>query len=329
MALVGLAAYSFPFSCGFARRGESRACETPLDAFQLARVAAEHGLQGIETPFAGMLPDTSIRSVDRLRDTLADAGLGIVVDTGVLDIENLETVLPLAARVGARVVRGMVSNILEGARYRMPGGWETYLVEMGQRIAAIVPLLEANDLVLALENHQDTTSDELIRFCEVGGPHIGITLDVANPLAVAEDPLLFARKVGPWIRNVHLKDYHIFPTSSGYQLVRCALGQGVIQFPELFEILDTVAPDAPRHIELAALYARHIRLLENEWWDSFPSRDVRDVLPALRVAARYAQATGTEWRTPWEQEAPPDDVGAYERAQFHDSVRFLQSQGVI
>jgi sugar phosphate isomerase/epimerase len=242
-------------------------------------------------------------------------------------VETLRTLLPLAARAGAKVVRAMLSTILEGARFSLSGGWFDYMREMRRRVREVVPLLEEYDLHLAIENHQDATSDDLIELCEAGGPRIGVTLDVSNPLAVAEEPLQFARKLGPLIRNVHLKDYQVFPTGSGYRLVRCTLGEGVIAFGELLPILREVAPAATLHIELAALYARHIRLLQDEWWQGYPPRDVREVIPALRLVARHARPAGEEWRTPWETGAPAAEVARYERDQFDRSVRFLRSLG--
>lgn len=298
-----------------------------MDAFDLAALASEYGLAGLETPIHGMLPDLSSGTISRFRDTLQASRLTLTVDTGVVNEEHLKTTLPLAALAGARIVRATLSTILEGARAGLAQGWDTYRAELQRRIARIEPLLEAHDLQLAIENHQDATSDDLVELCAACGPRVGITLDVANPLAVGEEPLAFARKVGPWVRNVHLKDYRVFMTPSGYRLVRCALGEGVIPFAELLALLGEVAPDAPRNIELAAIYGRHIRLLEDGWWEGYPARDVREVVPALRLVAQHARPADQDWRTPWERDAPLEEVARYEREQFEASVRYLQSQG--
>ncbi len=321
---VGVCAYSFPFNCGFLQRDGCAASE-PFDAQALIELATTWGLSGVETPLARMLPDQSLDTIDRFRATLEERGLSLVVDTGIVEPEALRELLPLAARAGARVVRATLSAILEGARAELPGGWDAYLQEMRRRIVELRPALEQYDLVLALENHQDATSDDLLALCEAGGGRVGITLDVANPLAVAEEPLQFARKVGPWVRNVHLKDYQVFATPSGYRLVRCALGQGVVPFEELLALLREVSPDASLHIELAALYGRHIRLLEQDWWQGYPPRDVREVLPALRLLARHARPAEDAWQTPWERESPPAEVAQYERDQFESSVHYLRS----
>jgi 3-oxoisoapionate decarboxylase len=321
----GVASYSFPFSCGWARRDGRPAFPHCLRAPELIALATEHQLSGIEIPLAGMLPDLSDATIDRLRETLARAGLGLVADTGVVDMPTLREQLPAIARAGARVVRATLSSILEGARAGLPGGWEAYKQEMRRRIVELQPLLEQYDVVLALENHQDATSDDLIALCQAGGERVGITFDVVNPLAVGEEPFAFARKAGALIRNVHIKDYQIYPTESGYRLVRAAIGQGVIDWAAMLRLLREVAPGATYHIELAALYARHIRLLEDQWWDGYPPRDARELIPTLRFAARNARPADEPWQTPWERDAPDEEIELYERGQFEASVAHLRS----
>ncbi len=324
---VGVCAYSFPCSCGFLRREDQAGPDAALDAWQLIDLAITHRLSSVETPLYGMLSDLSPDTLAQLRAKLAGANLTLVVDSGVVEVEALTTLLPLAAQAGAKTVRATLSTILEGARAEVPGGWDNYLSDVHQRISRIRPLLEAHDLVLALENHQDATSDDLLALCEAGGGRVGVTFDVANPLAVAEEPLLFAQKLGGHIHNVHLKDYRIYPTPSGYRLVRCALGEGVVPFAELLPLLARIAPHATLHIELAAQHARHIRLLEDAWWAGFPPRDVRAVLPVLRLRHDQARPHDEPWQTPWECAAPTPDVVLHEHEQFERSVHFLRSLG--
>jgi sugar phosphate isomerase/epimerase len=323
----GLAAYSFPCSCGFAQRDGRPASARPMSPWDLIDLASEYRLASVEIPLGRFLPDLSNGTIDQLRSVLEERGLALVVDTGVVDIAELRAVLPLAVRAGAKVVRATLSTILEGARAGLPGGWDAYLGEMRRRIVELRPDLEAHDLTLALENHQDATSDDLIGLCEAGGERVGVTFDVVNPLAVGEEPFAFARKVGPRIRNVHLKEYQIYPTPSGYRLVRCAIGQGVIDWPAMLALLREVAPGARHQIELAALYARHIRLLEDDWWAGFPPRDARELVPTLRLLTRNARGPDDPWQSPWERVAPAEEVERWERQQFEESVRYLRSIG--
>jgi 3-oxoisoapionate decarboxylase len=325
---IGLAAYGLPFTCGFARSGERQAPQR-IDAFGLAQLATTYGLRGIEIPLAGMLPTLDSANADRLRQELQAGQHSIVIATGVVDAERIEQIIPFAQHVGAKVIRATVSTFLEGARAQLSGGWDAHFADIRARITATRPLLEKHDVVLALENHQDATSDDLLALCEAGGDHVGITLDVANPLAVGEEPLAFARKVGPFVRNVHLKDYRVHFTPSGYRLTRCALGDGVIPFPALLTLLGEVAPEAYLHVELAALYARHIRLFETEWWNGYGARDVRDLVPVLHFVATHAATYDDSWDTPWERQDTDERCEAYERDQLERSVGYLRSIGAI
>ena len=89
-------------------------------------------------------------------------------------------------------------------------------------------------MALAIENHQDADSEDLLWLCEsVGGEFIGVNLDTGNPLAVGEGPVEFAARIAPFLKNVHLKDYRMHRTPAGYRLVRCPLGDGVVDFPAL------------------------------------------------------------------------------------------------
>jgi sugar phosphate isomerase/epimerase len=326
-ATFGVAAYSFPCGCGFARRDTQNMEPKRLDAAGIIELAAKWNLAGIEIPLQGMVPNLEPATIDDFAATLRERGLGFVADTGIVDATTLSAVLPAAARAGAKVVRATISSILEGARATMPGGWAAYFDEIRRRVVEVRPLLDEYDLTLALENHQDATSDELIALCEAGGERVGITFDVVNPLAVGEEPFAFARKIGPWIRDVHIKDYVIYPTPSGYRLVRAAVGQGVIDWGAMRALLREIAPAASQNIELAALYGRHIRLLEDQWWQGYPARDVREVIPALRFAAEHARLADEPWQTPWERELSDAEVAAWEMEQFEFSVKHLRTLG--
>src|SRR5262245_31789744 len=109
---VGIAAYSFPCSCGFARRDGEPASRQPLTAWDLIALASEHGLTSLEIPLQGMLPDLSERTIDQLRGEIESHDMTLVMDRGIVDVETLRTLFPLARRAGARVVRATLSSIL-------------------------------------------------------------------------------------------------------------------------------------------------------------------------------------------------------------------------
>ena len=142
-------------------------------------------------------------------------------------------------------------------------------------------------LVLAIEDHQDVGSEELVDLVEQLGPHAGICLDTGNPFSVGEDPVAFTRRAAHRIRHVHLKDYVAQFTDEGYRLVRCAVGDGAVPFEEIAAVLEEQGTPLAASIEPGALESRHIRLFTPDWWNGYPARDARELGTMLgRLRAR-------------------------------------------
>jgi hypothetical protein len=182
---------------------------------------------------------------------------------------------------------------------------------------------------MAIEDHQDLGSEELVEISEAAGDHVGVVFDTGNPFAVGEDPVAFARRARHRIRHVHLKDYVAQPTDEGYRLIRCAIGDGCVPFTELAEVLRSDETPLTASIEPGALEARHIRLFTPAWWDGYPPRSARELGTALGRLRHNALAADADGRTPWERHAPGEDIVAYEKAQLDRSIVNLRAMGFM
>ncbi len=139
---VGVSAYGLPVSSGLLGR-DRQFVASPLGADGLITLARTYSLSSVEMPLQGLLPSLEPATIAGLRDTLAAANLTLVVDSGVVDVETLHALFPLAARAGARIVRAMLNTVLEGVRSQIAGGWSAYIAEMRRRIVALRPALAA------------------------------------------------------------------------------------------------------------------------------------------------------------------------------------------
>jgi sugar phosphate isomerase/epimerase len=327
--LIGLSALSFSFRCGLIGRGTDRLVSAPLDVDALMNLATRAGLQSIEFPLA-MLPDLTPARLAPLRERLALYGLIPVIDSDIADVELLRAHIPATARLGAHVLRVLVSPVLEGARHALPGGWAAQMERTIAALRAVRSLAEEHGVTLAVENHQDATSADLIAICEaVGGPNIAVTFDLTNALAVAQYPPDALQQLAPYICNIHLSDYLAYPTPFGYRMVRCALGEGDHNFRHIFELIASLPREVTCQIELVAHSARHIRMLTPEWWEGYGPTDIRTLLPALRLVVENIRSNAEDWRSPWERGAPEATVAFYEDQQFAASVSFLRAIGVL
>jgi sugar phosphate isomerase/epimerase len=205
----------------------------------------------------------------------------------------------------------------------MAGRWQSFLQEVQGGLRQATVIAERAGVNVAVENHQDLASEELLWLCEsIGSQSFGITLDTGNTLATAEEPLDFARRVAPYTKNVHLKDYWIYLSEEGYHLVRCPLGQGIVDFPALLEILAEVCPGVPMSIELGALEARHVRVLAEDYWPDYPPRSAAQLARVLRFVQANARPPG-DWRTPFERHEPVEAIIAYEDGQLAASLAYI------
>ncbi|MDP6016642.1 MAG: sugar phosphate isomerase/epimerase [Candidatus Latescibacteria bacterium] len=325
---IGLCAWSFS--------GKHREAGREPDPHQpqgLLALAQRYGLASIEGAsgwFEGMDPG----QIDAFRSDLGETG--VFVDTGgqdyAEDLTPLTSAVASASRVGSPVVRTTISGLLEGDRRSLGrDGWNDHLAALVEPLQRAADAAREAGIVIGIENHQDICSHELVGLCQqIGGDHIGVTMDVGNAYAVGETPATFARRVGPFLKHVHLKDYTVHPTKSGYRLKRCALGDGIVDWKSMLPWFDSQCPLVAGCIELGATSARHIRLFEPGWWQTYPERDfVPDAIEALGDLQRAAQPSATDWRTPHEAGESAPVCADYEIDQIERSVAYLKEIGAV
>ncbi|OPH54798.1 xylose isomerase [Paenibacillus ferrarius] len=317
---LGLAVYGTTFMMGIHPQSTRRR----ITASQLLEQAAELGLQGIELPIS-LLEGENIGSL-ALR--AREGGQYLVVASGGYDPKPLSQAFEAALQLGAPIVRTVVGGAdFGGDRRKLAGRWTSFLDEVLSGLGEAARAAEKAGVALAVENHQDLASEELLWLCEeIDSPSFGITLDTGNPLATAEEPVSFARRIAPYLKHVHLKDYWTYLSDEGYRLVRCPLGQGVVDFPALFHIFESYCPEVNMSMELGALEARHTRVLCEDYWPEYPLRSAAQLAGVLRFVNANARPIG-DWRTPYEKGAPEDDIITYEQRQLLTSVAYMR--GVV
>lgn len=327
---VGVCAYSF---------------NTGYDAFELMDMAVDHGLGGVEFPPDGCLPDLSPATLEQARARAEESGLFVVADGGQVEAEMLRRLIPAAAALGASTLRVVMSGVLGGDRRPLSGRWNAHLAGCRDILREALPLAGEHGVTIAVENHSDATSHDMRWLCEeLDSAHMGITLDVGNVLAVCEEPFGYTERLLPFLRHVHLKDYTIHPSDEGYRIARCSLGSGVVDYPGLLSLIDGYrgqrgGPARPgqagqrggitKTIELGAIYARHVRMLMDDYWAEYPDRDIRDTLPFLRLYWSHVRPVGEDWRTPREKDESTGALKAYETREFEESVAYLKEIGAV
>ncbi len=313
---IGLSVYGTTFRMGIDPTSE-RPTITPM---QLMDTAIDTGLDGVELP-ASLMQGEDASSVAHYAE---ERGLFITLETEGYDPNKLAGAIDLGVRLGAGTIRTMVGGAkLGGDRRPLAGRWQSFLQEVLTGLREATAIAERAGVNLAVENHQDLASEELLWLCEsIGSQKFGITLDTGSTLATAEEPVDFARRVAPYVKNVHLKDYQVYMCDEGYCLVRCSLGQGVVDFPALFNIFSEACPHVSMSIELGALQARHVRVLAGDYWPDYPPRSAAQLAHVLRFVLDNARLS-EDWLTPFERNEPVEAIISYEDQQLAASLAYI------
>jgi 3-oxoisoapionate decarboxylase len=218
---LGITSWSLPWSIGV--QGYPRP-KRPVGAIDLLQEAVEVNVSVVQIADnlpLHELPDTEL---DRLREAACARGLTLEVGTRALDPEHLLRYVAIAHRIGARVLRTVLSGSLCGPQQ---------LAEAEASIRQILPALERQDVTLAFENNEAFSAAEFAGIIHrIGSPIVGICLDTANSLGRPETVQTVVENLAEYAVMLHAKDYDIrrIDTRMGFSVVGKPAGEGRVDF---------------------------------------------------------------------------------------------------
>ena len=325
--LLSLNPYGLAYTVGLHGAGTPRANPRPIGLNGFIELVRESGLRAIELDHRWLTPltDPELAGLrQQLRGLRPICSFGLAHESG----ETLEHAVRCCTGIGARILRVHLTPVLEGGRARWGERWHEMLAHARETLTRESPRVADAGLTLAIENHQDLGSEELVALSERLGAHCGICFDTGNAFSVGEDPVAFTRRAAHRIRHVHLKDYVAQFTPDGYRLVRCPIGDGAVPFREIASILEERGTELAASIEPGALEARHIRLFTRDWWTGYPPRDASELGVMLGRLRTARLSDDIDHRTPWEKEEHAQVLVEYELGQVRRSLANVRAMGI-
>jgi sugar phosphate isomerase/epimerase len=163
-------------------------------------------------------------------------------------------------------------------------------------IGRVVPMLkgaagaaEAHGVMLALENHIDFTSAEVVRILdEVGSDNLKVNFDTGNTIRLYEDPVEAAARLAPYTISTHTKDITVppkggSPAENFTWWPSCPVGDGLIDMPGVVAALREGGFDGCLSVEIDLVAPQFIAMSEEE----IVAKSVaylRSIVPAAAVA---------------------------------------------
>jgi sugar phosphate isomerase/epimerase len=237
---LGVGSYTFVWAVGVP--GYEQPPE-PLTAAKLLDLAAELGVGLVQ--IADNLPLDRLTAAERQSLLRQAEGLGIGLEVGTCGIrpEHLRTYLRIASELRSPLLRVVIDTEDE----------QPAVDDIVQSLGQVLPDFESAGVTLAIENHDRFPAAVLASLIErCGSPRLGICLDTANSLGCGEDLQTVLRVLGPWIVNLHIKDFTArrLPHNKGFIVEGCPAGEGLVNVPRLLAELQRLGRDASAILEL-------------------------------------------------------------------------------
>lgn len=150
--------------------------------------------------------------------------------------EDMIRHIDYANLIGADVMRVVGSSLM--FRFELHEPQIKKLVEM---FSKAVKVAERLNIKLAVENHIDFNSDEILQIIkEVNSPNMGVNFDSGNFLRVLDDPIKAMEKLAPYVFATHIKDLlpvKGVPVTEWYFFSCVPTGKGLIENGKLAQLL--------------------------------------------------------------------------------------------
>jgi len=247
--LLGLHTYSlYLHGIGQAWAGFKLPWPRQMSTFELFDQSVRWGLDGLHLDDGVLenLEETYLKEVGAVAE---EKGLyleyNFSMDVGGRGIgiqHDLAEAIATAQTLGADIVKVSMDLIRPRpvAASRFHPDVMAQIKSVASRIKQLAPAAEAAGVKIAVENHCDTFSEEILWLLDlVDNPRVGACIDTVNALMVMEDPMEAIENLAPRAFTNHFRDDRIEFQRHGFKLTGTAVGEGDIDIKRAYEIIKT------------------------------------------------------------------------------------------
>ena len=243
---LGLHTYSLNLH-GIGQAWAGFTCPWPrqLSTFQLFDLLVDLDLEGVHRD-DGVLEHLDAGFLQEVGAAAREAELyleyNFSMDRGGFGIglqHDLKAAIQTAGHLGADIVK--VGMDLRRPRPVAASRFHPKVIQQMEKVAglltAAVPMAADIGIRLAVENHCDSFSEEILWLLDrVDSPVVGACIDTVNGLHVTEDPMAAIERLTPRAFTNHFRDDRIEFQRWGFKLVGTAVGEGDIDMRRAYEL---------------------------------------------------------------------------------------------
>jgi sugar phosphate isomerase/epimerase len=205
------------------------------------------------------------------------------------DVERFTAEVRTAKKCGATLFRTV---LLGGRRYEVfdsAAAFRKALEQGKQSLAWARPVVEKQEIRMAIENHKDLQAADLLDLIErIDCPLVGVCLDTGNNLALLETPEKTAELLAPRTFTTHIKDMGVEEYADGFLLAEVPLGTGFLDLPKLIAAVRRDRPSIRLNLEMMTRDPLKIPCLTPRYWatlETIPGRQLAEMLALVRARA--------------------------------------------
>ena len=251
------------------------------DALSFARYARELGAEGVQTPLRGAKA-AEMRALVESDGGYYEGELRLPKAEG--ELAAFENEVRQTREAGATVARAVFTSGRRYETFKTPEEFRAFHEQAKRTLAIIEPVLRKHQLKVAIENHKDHTTEELVALMSgLSSEWIGVLVDTGNNLALLEEPHAVVETLAPFALSVHLKDMAVQSSDDGFQLSEVPLGTGMLDLPRIITTLHKANPALVFNLEMATRDPLRIPCLTGGYFATFPEREATHLDAAMKL----------------------------------------------
>lgn len=198
----------------------------------------------------GALGSDDEKHLLKIKAKLDEYNMYCEIDTKGFEYEKFAKVVRVANILGAKIIRSYtpITDVTKRGVTAAHGAYDDAKITTefvkenflacADKIKKLIPLLEQNDIKLAIENHEYEISDELLELVNlVDHKNVGFLFDFGNSMMAWEDPIKACKNLSKKTFSTHCKDLIVFKEDGEYYMCGTPLGEGSLPIKESIEIL--------------------------------------------------------------------------------------------
>jgi len=217
-----------------------------LTLFEMLDYVVTLGLEGLHLD-AKAFDEMNAPYFDRVKDYAAARDLyleyNFALQSGHYDAsvqQDIEAGVAVAHSIGADIAKiGMnITRPRPVAASKFHPDVKRQLEDVMAKVRRALPQVEKTGVKLALENHTDAFSEEVLWLLDkIDHPLVGACIDTVNALHVTENPITAIRNLAPRAFTNHFRDNLIIIEPWGFRLTGAAVGEGDLDMETAYELI--------------------------------------------------------------------------------------------